>query len=120
VSPAGYRYAFHAETYLPLVRFKRERKPDRGHRAAGRAIAIESEGCGPLAAGASAGVVTAASLKTGLAASIVGVVSTPSGVAVVVTIAGVSLTLTLVHFVYVAFLLGLALVSFVIALYWDG
>ncbi len=69
---------------------------------------------------ASAGAITAASLKTGFVGSAVGLAGTPSGMAVVVTVAGVSLTLTLEHFIYALFFMGLALVSFLIALYWDG
>jgi Na+/phosphate symporter len=69
---------------------------------------------------ASAGAVTASSLSVGAVAKFVGLAGTSSGMAVVVTIAGVSLTLTLEHFVYVAFFLGLGLVSVTIALLWDA
>jgi RNA polymerase sigma-70 factor (ECF subfamily) len=68
---------------------------------------------------ASAGAVTAASLKTGLAASVVAIVGTPSGVAVVVTIAGASLTLTMAHFAYVAIFFGLAVIAVLVGLYLD-
>jgi len=68
---------------------------------------------------ASAGAVTAASLKTGLAASVVAIVGTPSGMAVVVTIAGASLTLTLAHFAYVAIFFSLAVIAVLVGLYLD-
>ena len=68
---------------------------------------------------ASAGAVTAASLQTGLAAGVVGIVGTPSGVAVVVTITGATLTLTLEQFIYVIFFLCLGMGAVVVGLYLD-
>jgi hypothetical protein len=68
---------------------------------------------------ASAGTVTASSLKVGLLAAAVGKAGTPSGVATAVTVAGFTLTLTTEHFVVFTFLFALVAVSLVIGLYLD-
>jgi RNA polymerase sigma-70 factor (ECF subfamily) len=68
---------------------------------------------------APAGSITAASLKVGVVAAIVGKAGTPSGAAVVVTIAGFTLTLTMEHFLVLAFFFGLAAISVLVGLYWD-
>ena len=66
---------------------------------------------------ASAGTVTASSLKVGMIAALVGKAGTPSGAAVAVTAAGFTFTLTTEHFVFFTFLFALVAVSIVIGLY---
>jgi len=68
---------------------------------------------------ASAGTVTASSLKVGVVAAFVGKAGTPAGAAVAVTAAGFTFTLTTEHFVFFTFLFALVAVSLVIGLYLD-
>ena len=68
---------------------------------------------------APAGTVTAASLHVGPLASFAGLAGTPSAVATLAAITGAGFTLTMEHFIYFAVFAGIALISFVVALYLD-
>ena len=68
---------------------------------------------------AAAGTVSAASLHVGLSATLAGAAGTPSGIVLVITVAGLSLSLTMEQFVCAVLFGGMALISFIVALYWD-
>ena len=73
----------------------------------------------PADSAPAAGTVTAASLHVGPLASFAGIAGTPPGIAVVAAVTGAGFTLTTEHFAIFALLVGVALISFVIALCFD-
>jgi len=68
---------------------------------------------------APAATVTAASLHVGPVASFAGIAGTPPAIAVAAAVTGAGFTLTTEHFVYFLTFVGIALISFVIALCFD-